>query len=123
MLARHILIQTSEVRSDSQAKKLIEEIKEKLSNGEAFEILARLYSDDPGSKLDGGELGWSSTDKYAPAFKKALDEATINETPLFKSSFGWHIAEVLDRRKKISHQIFKKIKLIEFYLKGSFRNN
>ena len=109
MLARHILIQTSEVRSDSQAKKLIEEIKEKLSNGEAFEILARLYSDDPGSKLDGGELGWSSTDKYAPAFKKALDEATINEvTPPFKSAFGWHIAEVLDRRKEdISSNIQK----------------
>lgn len=109
VLARHILIQTSEVRSDSQAKKLIEEIKEKLSNGEAFEILARLYSDDPGSKLDGGELGWSSTDKYAPAFKKALDEATINEvTPPFKSAFGWHIAEVLDRRKEdISSNIQK----------------
>ena len=101
VLARHILVQTSEVRSDSQAEKLIREIKEKLNQGESFEILARLYSDDPGSKLDGGSLGWSSTDNYAPAFKEALDNSEIkNITEPFKSSFGWHIAEVLDRRKE-----------------------
>ena len=101
VLSRHILVQTSEVRSDSQAEKLIREIKEKLNQGESFEILARLYSDDPGSKLDGGSLGWSSTDNYAPAFKEALDNSEIkNITEPFKSSFGWHIAEVLDRRKE-----------------------
>ena len=101
VLSRHILVQTSEVRSDSQAEKLIKEIKEKLNQGESFEILARLYSDDPGSKLDGGSLGWSSTDNYAPAFKEALDNSDINNvTEPFKSSFGWHIAEVLDKRKE-----------------------
>ena len=101
VLSRHILVQTSEVRSDSQAEKLIREIKEKLNQGESFEILARLYSDDPGSKLDGGSLGWSSTDNYAPAFKKALDNSEMNNiTEPFKSSFGWHIAEVLDKRKE-----------------------
>lgn len=101
VLSRHILVQTSEVRSDSQAEKLIKEIKEKLNQGESFEILARLYSDDPGSKLDGGSLGWSSTDNYAPAFKEALDNSDLNNvTEPFKSSFGWHIAEVLDKRKE-----------------------
>jgi len=101
VLSRHILVQTSEVRSDSQAEKLIKEIKEKLNQGESFEILARLYSDDPGSKLDGGSLGWSSTDNYAPAFKEALDNSDLNKvTEPFKSSFGWHIAEVLDKRKE-----------------------
>ena len=101
VLSRHILVQTSEVRSDSQAEKLIREIKEKLNQGESFEILARLYSDDPGSKLDGGSLGWSSTDNYAPAFKKALDNSEMNNiTEPFKSAFGWHIAEVLDKRKE-----------------------
>ena len=101
VLSRHILVQTSEVRSDSQAEKLIKEIKEKLNQGESFEILARLYSDDPGSKLDGGSLGWSSTDNYAPEFKEALDNSDLNNvTEPFKSSFGWHIAEVLDKRKE-----------------------
>ena len=101
VLSRHILVQTSEVRSNSQAEKLIKEIKEKLNQGESFEILARLYSDDPGSKLDGGSLGWSSTDNYAPAFKEALDNSDLNNvTEPFKSSFGWHIAEVLDKRKE-----------------------
>ena len=100
-LVRHILIQTSEIRSDKQAKELISEIRDRISNGEEFGILARLYSDDPGSKLDGGDLGWSISDKYDPAFKKVIDNSELNTlSETFKSSFGYHILEVLDRREK-----------------------
>ena len=109
VLARHILIQTSEVRNENQAEKLINEIKDKLDEGEAFEILARLYSDDPGSKLNGGELGWSSTEKYDPEFKKVLDKLDLKKiSNPFKSSFGWHVAEVLAKREKdISENLLK----------------
>ena len=69
--------------------------------GEEFRVLARLYSDDPGSKLNGGDLGWSTSDKYDPMFKKVIDDSNLNEvSEVFKSSFGFHILEVLDRRKK-----------------------
>ena len=100
-LVRHILIQTSEIRSEKQAIELIDEIKERINNGEDFRVLARLYSDDPGSKLDGGDLGWSVSDKYDPEFKKVIDSSELNKlSKPFKSSFGYHILEVLDRRKK-----------------------
>ena len=100
-LVRHILIQTSEIRSDKQAKELISEIRDRITSGEEFGILARLYSDDPGSKLDGGDLGWSISDKYDPAFKKVIDSSELNTlSKAFKSSFGYHILEVLDRREK-----------------------
>ena len=100
-LVRHILIQTSEIRSDKQAKELISEIRDRITSGEEFGILARLYSDDPGSKLDGGDLGWSISDKYDPVFKKVIDSSELNTlSETFKSSFGYHILEVLDRREK-----------------------
>ena len=100
-LVRHILIQTSEIRSDKQAKELISEIRDRITSGEEFGILARLYSDDPGSKLDGGDLGWSISDKYDPTFKKVIDSSELNTlSEAFKSSFGYHILEVLDRREK-----------------------
>ena len=80
---------------------MIDEIKERINNGEDFRVLARLYSDDPGSKLDGGDLGWSVSDKYDPEFKKVIDSSELNKlSKPFKSSFGYHILEVLDRRKK-----------------------
>ena len=108
-LVRHILVQTSEIRSDKQARELINEIKNRISEGEDFKVLARLYSDDPGSKLDGGDLGWSISDKYDPEFKKVVDDSELNKVSnIFKSSFGYHILEVLDRRKKdISKELQK----------------
>ena len=100
-LVRHILIQTSEIRSEKQARELINEIKNRIDEGEDFKVLARLYSDDPSSKLDGGNLGWSASDKYDSEFKKAVDKSELNKvSDVFKSSFGHHILEVLDRRKK-----------------------
>ena len=108
-LVRHILIQTSEIRSEKQARELINEIKNRIDEGEDFKVLARLYSDDPGSKLDGGNLGWSASDKYDSEFKKVVDNSELNKVSnVFKSSFGYHILEVLDRRQKdISKELQK----------------
>jgi len=100
-LARHILVQTSEIRTETQTKLLIEEIAERLKAGENFKQLARQFSEDPGSKMDGGELGWSKEGDYDPEFEKVLNKTGIGEisNPL-KSSYGWHIIEVLDRRNE-----------------------
>ena len=101
LLARHILIQTSEIRNRKQATSLLEEIKKRIDDGEDFSVLARLYSDDPGTKLDGGDLGWSTSDSYDKKFKEVLDSSDLNEvSEPFESSFGFHILEVLDKRKK-----------------------
>ena len=100
-LVRHILVQPSEIRSEKQTKDLMNEIYQKLVDGEDFKQLARQHSEDPGSKMEGGELGWSAPDTFDPAFEAVMNSIDIGEvsTP-FQSSFGWHILEVLDRRNE-----------------------
>ena len=100
-LVRHILIQSSEIRSENQTKELINEIHQELIDGEDFKQLARQHSEDPGSKMEGGELGWSSPDSFDPAFEAVMNSIDIGEmSKPFQSSFGWHILEVLDRRNE-----------------------
>ena len=100
-LARHILVQPSEIRTENQAEELINTIYERLTSGEDFKQLARQYSEDPGTKMDGGELGWSNPGDYDPAFEQTLNATKIGElSKPVKSSFGWHVIEVMDRRNE-----------------------
>jgi len=100
-LARHILVQPSEIRTENQAEELINTIYERLTSGEDFNQLARQYSEDPGTKMDGGELGWSNPGDYDPAFEQTLNATKIGElSKPVKSSFGWHVIEVMDRRNE-----------------------
>ncbi len=100
-LVQHILIEESEIRSEKQSKDLIDELYERQSKGEEMSILARVYSNDPGSKLDGGKLDWAPAGVYDETFEKVMMETKIGEVSKpFKSAFGWHILKVLDRREK-----------------------
>jgi len=108
-LVQHVLIQESEIRSEKQAEDLINKIYERLSNGEELDILARVYSDDPGSKLDGGKLDWAPKGTYDKKFEEVMLKTKKNKfSKPFKSAFGWHILKVLDRREKnISDDLLK----------------
>ena len=85
---------------------LINDIYNRLKEGEDFKQLARQFSEDPGSKMDGGELGWSNPGDYDPAFEMTLNATEIGQlSEPVKSSFGWHIIEVMDRRNEdVSHE-------------------
>ncbi|GGB19500.1 peptidylprolyl isomerase SurA [Agarivorans gilvus] len=98
--ARHILIKPSIILSDQKAKSLLSEFREQLISGEAnFAELARQYSEDPGSAVRGGELGWSDPSAYVPAFRDAVTRLAVGEiSQPFRSTFGWHLLEVLDKR-------------------------
>jgi len=98
--ARHILIKLSEVTSENEGKKKIDLIKERLDNGEKFEVLARQFSED-GSASNGGDLGWVNPGDTVPLFEKAMNElkdAQISST--VRTPFGWHVIQVLERRKQ-----------------------
>ena len=98
--ARHILIKTSEVMSDKEAKRKIDGLKERLDNGGKFEALARQYSED-GSANSGGDLGWVNPGDTVPQFEKAMSELKINEISApVQSPFGWHVIQVLERRQQ-----------------------
>ena len=120
-LARHILVQPSEIRTENQAKMLINDIYNRLKEGEDFKQLARQFSEDPGSKMDGGELGWSNPGDYDPAFEMTLNATEIGQlSEPVKSSFGWHIIEVMDRRNEDVSQEEQKNRAYQIIFKRKF---
>ncbi|URQ68032.1 peptidylprolyl isomerase [SAR86 cluster bacterium] len=120
-LARHILVQPSEIRTENQAEKLINDIYKRLKEGEDFKQLARQFSEDPGSKMDGGELGWSNPGDYDPAFEMTLNATEIGQlSKPVKSSFGWHIIEVMDRRNEDVSQEEQKNRAYQIIFKRKF---
>ena len=77
------------------------EIFGKLKQDEEFKQLARQYSDDPGSKMEGGDLGWTGAGSFDPVFESIMNQTEKGElSKPFKSQFGWHILEVIDRRNE-----------------------
>ncbi|MGY5451960.1 peptidylprolyl isomerase SurA [Agarivorans sp. MS3-6] len=98
--ARHILIKPSIILSDKKAESLLAEFRQQLVLEEVtFEELARQYSEDPGSAVRGGELGWSDPQSFVPAFKDTVTRLNAGElSQPFRSTFGWHLLEVLDKR-------------------------
>ena len=120
-LARHILVQPSEIRTENQTKMLINDIYNRLKEGEDFKQLARQFSEDPGSKMDGGELGWSNPGDYDPAFEMTLNATEIGQlSEPVKSSFGWHIIEVMDRRNEDVSQEEQKNRAYQIIFKRKF---
>jgi peptidyl-prolyl cis-trans isomerase SurA len=98
--ARHILIQPSIILSDAKAEQMLLEFRAKLIEGEAdFAELAKENSDDPGSALRGGELGWADPNIYVPAFKDGLAALDKGEYSMpIRSQHGWHLIQLIDRR-------------------------
>ncbi len=93
--ARHILISTSALISDREAKDRLERLRERILNGEDLAELARAHSDDTGSAANGGELGWADPSIYVEAFRDTINKSKVGEISApFKSQFGWHILQV-----------------------------
>jgi peptidyl-prolyl cis-trans isomerase SurA len=96
--ARHILIKTSELVSESEAKNRLQEIKLRIDKGANFAEEARLHSED-GSAPQGGDLGWLSPGETVPEFETAMDSLKVGQVSgLVQSGFGWHLIQVLERR-------------------------
>ncbi|CCK75082.1 Chaperone surA precursor (Peptidyl-prolyl cis-trans isomerase surA) [Oleispira antarctica RB-8] len=97
---RHILVMPNEIRSDKDSKARIKQVYKKLDNGGDFAELAKEYSDDPGSAVSGGDLGWVNPGDMVPAFDRVMSEIEpgVLSQP-FKSKFGWHILQVEERKE------------------------
>ncbi|HET9701777.1 MAG TPA: peptidylprolyl isomerase, partial [Burkholderiales bacterium] len=96
--ARHILIKTSELVSEADARNRLIQLKERIENGASFADLARLQSED-GSAANGGDLGWISPGDTVPEFERAMDALRPNQvSDPVQSPFGWHLIQVLERR-------------------------
>lgn len=100
VLSRHILIRTNAIREDAEVEQDLKALRTRISNGEDFAELARVHSEDPASAVEGGDLGWLAPSVFAPAFRDVAESIEVNEVSQpFKSRFGWHIMQVLDKRE------------------------
>ena len=100
-LVRHILVRSSEIRSEEETVALIESIYDEIVAGADFAELAERHSEDPASALNGGSLGWSATASFVPQFAEVMEGTEQGGTSApFHSQFGWHVLQVLDRREE-----------------------
>lgn len=95
--ARHILIKTSEIVSESEARNRLLEIKQRIESGANFAEQAKRYSQD-GSAQQGGDLDWLSPGQTVPEFEEAMDRLQPGMMAMVQSQFGWHLIQVLERR-------------------------
>jgi len=97
--ARHILLRTSEVVSDEDAQRRLEQLRLRIVGGDDFATLARSHSDDTGSALNGGDLGWVNPGDTVPVFEREMEALGPGElSQPFQSPFGWHVVQVIERR-------------------------
>ena len=97
---RHILIKPDLILSSAEAKKRIEQLKQRIEGGEDFAELATSHSDDKGSATQGGDLGWVNPGVMVKPFEEAMNALPIGvvSDPV-QTQFGWHLIQVLDRRQ------------------------
>ncbi|WP_250655351.1 peptidylprolyl isomerase [Alkalimarinus coralli] len=96
---RHILIKPSEVRTEQEAKTIIEQLRERIISGDDFAAIAKAHSEDPVSAISGGDLEWVSPGEMVPAFDDIMQHSKVGEiSEPFLSDFGWHILQVQDTR-------------------------
>jgi peptidyl-prolyl cis-trans isomerase SurA len=97
---RHILLKTSEVEDDATVQQKLTTMRTQILAGSAdFAVLAKASSADPGSAIEGGDLGWTSLETFVPEFARQAGTLKDNEiSEPFKTQFGWHIVQMLGRR-------------------------
>jgi peptidyl-prolyl cis-trans isomerase SurA len=95
--ARHILIKTSDIVSDKEAKSRLMEIKQRIDAGADFADQAKRYSQD-GSAQRGGDLDWLSPGQTVPEFEDEMNKLEPGQIGEVKTQFGWHLIQVLERR-------------------------
>jgi len=115
--ARHILIRPNELVSDDDAKNRLEQLVLRIKGGDDFSELARSHSDDPGSAVNGGDLGWTNPGQMVPEFEEEMNKLKPGEiSGPFKTQFGWHIVQVLDRREQDNSEQLKRARAREIIM-------
>ncbi len=98
---QHILIRIDGQTNARDAEAKIRDIQRRLRQGETFDSLARVYSQDPGSAAQGGSMGWVSPDELVPEFAAAMVKTPtgIVSQPV-RTLYGWHLLRVQNVRQQ-----------------------
>lgn len=99
--SRHVLIKSNIILSDEKAQSLLADLRQQIIDGkQTFAEVAKEYSQDTGSAVRGGELGWADPSMYVPEFRDLAKTLPIGEiSEPFQTAHGWHILQVMERRK------------------------
>jgi len=97
---RHILITPNELVSDDDARTRLEQLRQRIQGGDDFAALARSHSDDKGSAIQGGDLGWVNPGDLVPRFEETMNSLAPDQlSEPVRTRFGWHIIQVLGSRQ------------------------
>ena len=104
--ARHILLRTNEIVSADDARRRLEKLRQRIENGDDFAELAKSHSEDPGSAVSGGDLGWVNPGQTVPEFERTMGALKPNEISApVRTSYGFHLIQVLERRQQdVTHE-------------------
>jgi len=114
--SRHILIKVNpgaDAKTDAAAKAKAESILKQIQGGANFAELAKKYSDDPGSKDTGGELGFAQRGRMVPEFDNAIFTQKIGDTKIIKTQYGYHIVQVEERQAAHTQQLNEVLPTIQ----------
>lgn len=96
--ARHILVKVKDTETEETAKKRADSLLQLVKNGGNFAALAQANSEDPGSGMNGGDLGFFAEGAMVKPFNDACFEGKKGDQVLVKSDFGFHIIEITDQK-------------------------
>lgn len=118
---RHILIKQDASMTTEEAQKQASNLYQQLKAGKDFAELAKQYSLDVASAVKGGDLGWVTAGELVPEFERTMDSLPLNmiSKPV-KSGFGWHLIEVLERKKIDDSNSFKRQQVRQYLQQRKF---
>lgn len=97
----HILIKTDDTQNDAMAQQKINALYQELQKGEDFGMMAATYSDDAGSAVQNGRLGWVSDGQMVAEFEAMMKNTASGDfSAPFRTQFGWHILKVENIRQQ-----------------------
>ena len=114
--SRHVLIKLApgaDPKTDAAAKAKADDVAKQLEAGGNWADIAKKYSDDPGSKDSGGELGFSQRGRMVPEFDNAIFTQKPGEIHVVKSQFGYHVVQVEERQTAHSQPLSEVIDTIK----------
>lgn len=98
--ASHILINPQTIGSVEKAQALVDSLKRNIELGGNFAEAAMKYSEDPGSKLKGGDLGWFKRKQMVPEFEEAAFSGDVNKLYVVVTRFGLHLIKPTKKGKE-----------------------
>lgn len=118
---RHILLKQDVNMTNEEAKKQVKNIYEQLKSGKDFASMAKIYSLDAASAVNGGDLGWVVADELVKPFSEAMLTLPLHTiSKPVKTQFGWHLIEVLERKEVDDSDAYKRQQVRMFLQQRKF---